>query len=120
MEEVALQRLIALKKLLTCLKRDVFSVRSVPSKQAEVVGKWKKLTTSSTALSYILESMQQPSLTKNAFSGKIKHNPRRVVFHVIFLCFRGWNCCFSPLFPCIYGSCSISKFSKALKSTSTI
>lgn len=67
MEEVALQRLIALKKLLTCLKRDVFSVRSVPSNQTEVVGKWKKLTTSSTALSYVLESMQQPSLTKNTF-----------------------------------------------------
>jgi len=39
MEEVALQRLIAPKKLLTCLKGDFFSVRSVTSKQAEAAGK---------------------------------------------------------------------------------
>lgn len=41
----------------------------VPPKQAEVAGKLKKLTTSSTALSYVVESMQQPSLKKGFLQG---------------------------------------------------
>ena len=87
MEEVALQRLITLKKLLTCLKREflfLVSLQSVPSKQAEVAGKRKKLTTSSTALSHVLESMQQTSLTKKAFCREHRTEPQtsRVFCHL--------------------------------------